>query len=64
MTARDRIHAPARRTRLGIEQLEDRALPSVLFHDDMENGLNGWTTHGETSLWHQTTVGNDLPTTA
>jgi hypothetical protein len=64
MTTCDSTHAPVRRTRLRVESLEDRALPSVLFHDDMENDLNGWTLAGDTSLWHLTTVSNDTPTTA
>ncbi|MEN8218885.1 MAG: S8 family serine peptidase, partial [Pseudomonadota bacterium] len=29
-------------------------VPSIIFYDDMENGINGWTVSGETSLWHQT----------
>jgi hypothetical protein len=50
------------RTRLGVEPLEDRALPSVLFHDDMENGFNGWC--GD-NLWHQIATWKDTtPTTA
>lgn len=29
--------------------------PVSLFEDDMENGPNGWTNSGDTSLWHQST---------
>lgn len=70
MTVRDllrrlsRLSSPTRRdrARLGVEPLEDRAMPSVLFHDDMENGFNGWNGN---DLWHQTATGkHTTPTTA
>ncbi|RMD93741.1 MAG: hypothetical protein D6813_03570 [Calditrichaeota bacterium] len=28
---------------------------NVIFQDDMEKGINGWTVEGSTALWHQTT---------
>ena len=27
--------------------------PTIVFEDDMESGINGWTVSGGTSLWHQ-----------
>ena len=33
----------------------------VVFEDDMENGLNGWTAEG---LWHQETYKYSSPTTS
>src|SRR5262249_20729457 len=37
-----------------VEPLEERLVPSIVFHDDMEGGPNGWTTGGDSGLWHQT----------
>ncbi|MCP4712552.1 MAG: hypothetical protein GY869_28335, partial [Planctomycetes bacterium] len=43
-----------------------RDISSTLFFDDIENGINGWTTvvYGVDDLWHQTTLSANSPVTS